>query len=111
MALPAPKPYTASSLRFALTLGLGGMAVIFLIATIDALRLLNTMRAENRILRAAALERSNHLTSIRSCILLTQTYLGEYLVDSDRAKSQGYAAKVGDTWARFHTKLSTTNAP
>ena len=86
--------YSARGLRFALIVGLGGMALIFLLATIDAVRLLGAMRTENKILRDAALQRTNHLASIRSSILLTHTYLGDYFLDSDQRNSRDYLAKV-----------------
>lgn len=84
----------------------GGMAVIFLIATIDAVRLLNTMRAEDRLLREGALERTNHLGSIQSCILLTHAYLGDYFLDSDQQKSGGYVAEVQQAWSKARSDLA-----
>ena len=60
------------------------MRLIFLVAGIDAVRLLGAMRAENKVLRDAALERTNHLASIRSSVLLTHTYLGDYFLDSNQ---------------------------
>ena len=68
--------------------GFGGMALIFLAPTTDALHLLEAMRAENKVLREAALDRANHLASIRSSILLTHTYLGDYFLDSDQQNSK-----------------------
>src|SRR5215471_4275697 len=47
------------------------MLLIFLVAAIDSVRLLNQMRADSRILRAASLERSRRLASVRSYILLS----------------------------------------
>ena len=52
------------------------MALIFALAVADGVRLLSVMRAENRLLRNAAIERTNHLASIRSSIWLTHSYLG-----------------------------------
>jgi signal transduction histidine kinase len=46
------------------------MLLIFLIAAVDAVRLLDRMRADNQILREASLERSRRLGSIRTYILL-----------------------------------------
>ncbi len=69
--------------------GFGGMALIFLLATVDAVRLLGTMRTENKLLRDAALQRTNHLASIRSSILLTHTYVGDYFLDSDQQRLEG----------------------
>jgi signal transduction histidine kinase len=98
--------YSARGLRFALMAGFGGMALIFLVATIDAVRLLGAMRAENKILRAAALERTNHLASIRSSLLLTQTYVGDYFLDQDEQNSEDYLAKVQEAWSRVRSDLA-----
>ncbi len=102
----ATPDYSARGLRIALMAGLGGMALIFLIATIDAVRLLDTMRAENKILRAAALQRTNHLASIRSSILLTHTYLGDYFLDSDPRNSKDHLAKVQEAWSQLSSDLA-----
>jgi signal transduction histidine kinase len=48
------------------------MLLIFLVAAIDSVRLLNHMRADSRILRAASLERSRRLATVRSYILLSR---------------------------------------
>jgi signal transduction histidine kinase len=102
----AAADYSARGLRFALMAGLGGMALIFLIATVDAVRLLDAMRAENKLLRDAALQRTNHLASIRSSILLTRTYLGDYFLDSDPRNSKDYLAKVQDAWSHLSSDLA-----
>jgi hypothetical protein len=98
--------YAARRLRFVLMIGFGGMAVVFLLATIDAVHLLGAMRAENKLLRDAALERSNHLASIRTSILLTHTYLGDYLLDSDQQSSQADLAEIHDAWSRSSSDLA-----
>ena len=90
-----------SGMRLALMIGFGGMALIFLAATIDAVHLLGAMRAENRVLREAALERSNRLESIRSSVLLTHTYLGDYLLDSDEQN----LTKAQNTWSQLTSDL------
>jgi len=99
--------YSARGLRFALMLGLGGMALIFLLATIDAVRLLDAMRTENKILRDAALQRTNHLESIRSSILLTHTYLGDYFLDADSRNTKDYMAKVQGAWSQLSSDLAS----
>src|SRR6202011_1800715 len=48
------------------------MLLIFLVAAIDSVRLLNQMRADSRILRAASLERSRRLATVRSYVLLSR---------------------------------------
>jgi signal transduction histidine kinase len=62
---------TTRGLRLTLIAGFGGMLVIFLVAAVDSVRLLQQMRADNQILRAASLERSRRLASVRSYILLS----------------------------------------
>ena len=96
----------ARGLRLALMIGFGGMAVVFLLATIDAVHLLEAMRIENKLLRDAALERSNHLAAIRTSILLTHTYLGDYLLDSDQQSSQADLAEIRDAWSRSSSDLA-----
>ena len=98
--------YAARRLRFVLMIGFGGMAVVFLLATIDAVHLLGAMRTENKLLRDAALERSNHLASIRTSILLTHTYLGDFLLDSDQQSSQADLAEIRDAWSRSSSDLA-----
>jgi signal transduction histidine kinase len=46
------------------------MLLIFLVAAVDAVRLLDRMRADNQILREASFDRSRRLGSIRTYILL-----------------------------------------
>jgi signal transduction histidine kinase len=48
------------------------MLLIFVIAAVDSVRLLHQMRADSRILRAASLERSRRLATVRSYILLSR---------------------------------------
>ncbi|HLX42192.1 MAG TPA: sensor histidine kinase [Bryobacteraceae bacterium] len=88
-------------LRLALTAGFGGMLAIFLIAGVDAVRLLHHMRVENQVLRDASLERSRRLDSIRSYVLLSHSYLGDYLMDSDQARAREDIAQLRDTWSRM----------
>jgi signal transduction histidine kinase len=98
--------YSTRGLRFALMAGLGGMALIFFLATVDSIRLLDAMRAENKLLRDAAVQRTNHLASIRSSILLTHTYLGDYFLDSNPQNSKDYLAKVQEVWSRLSSDLA-----
>jgi signal transduction histidine kinase len=102
--------YAAPRLRLVLMVGFGAIAVIFLLVTIDAVRLLGSMRAENKILRDQALARTNHLASIRSSILLTHAYLGDYFLDSDREKSKNYLTKVQETHLRMRSDLADYRA-
>ena len=98
--------YSSWPLRRALLIGLGGIAIIFLAAGIDAVRLLGAMRSENQILRDSALLRTNRLASIRSCVLLTHTYLAGYFLDSGPQKEGEYLAKVQDARSRSTSDLA-----
>jgi signal transduction histidine kinase len=97
--------YSGRGLRFALIAGLGGIALIFLAATIDAVRLLGALRTENKILREEALQRSNQLASIRSSVLLCNTYLGDCFLDSRKQKVTDYLAKMEDARSRSSSDL------
>jgi signal transduction histidine kinase len=97
--------YSNRGLRLVLMAGFCGIAVIFLLAMIDAVRLLGNMRSESEILRNQALARTNQLASIRSSIFLTEVYLGDYLLYG-RQKSPEYQTKVGQTWARVRSGVS-----
>ena len=99
--------YSGRGLRVALIAGLGGIALIFLAATIDAVRLLDAMRTENKVLREETLQRSNHLASIRSSVLLCNTYLGDCFLDSRQQKANDYLAKMED--ARFRSSSDLRN--
>jgi signal transduction histidine kinase len=98
--------YSARGLRFALMAGFCGMALIFLLATVDAVHLLSTMRDEDGLLRGSALQRTHRLESIRSSILLTHTYLGDYFLDSDQQNSKDHLAKMQDAWSRLSADLA-----
>jgi signal transduction histidine kinase len=97
--------YSGRGLRLALLAGLGGIALIFLAATIDAVRLLGALRTENKILREEALQRTSHLASIRSSILLCNTYLGDCFLDSRKQQADDYLAKMEDARSRSLSEL------
>jgi signal transduction histidine kinase len=103
----AEADHSLRGLRLALIIGFGGVVLVFLLATVDAIRLLDSMRVENKTLRDATLERANHLASIRSSILLTHTYLGDFLLDSNQQESKDQLAKIQDAWSRLSADLST----
>ncbi len=93
------------ALRLALLVGFGGMLLILLAAGIDAIRLLDNMRAERQILRDASLERSHRLASVRSYIFLSHTYMGDYLLGSDETSE--HLAQLRAAWTRMLTGLGT----
>jgi signal transduction histidine kinase len=92
---------SAHPLRRALIAGFGGMLIIFLVAGVDAVRLLHQMRVENKVLRDASFERSQRLASIRSYVLLSHSYMGDFLMDSDAEHAREDMAQLRDTWSRM----------
>ena len=87
-------------LRVALLAGVSGMLLIFTAAAYHAVRLLDAMRAENQALRQEALVRSRSLASVRSCILVSQTWLG-----ADAGHGDG-AGRVRETWTHMMAQLA-----
>jgi signal transduction histidine kinase len=77
--------------------GLAGMLLVFGIAAFDAVRLLDAMRADNQALQQSAMVRSRKLASVRSCILVSQTWL---------ARGDGPDRVRGD-WNRMMAELAT----
>ncbi len=85
-------------LRSILIAGLGGMLLIFGVASFEAVRLLSAMRYENQVLRAEARDRAGKLATVRYCLLLSQNY---------PTASQ---ADVRDRWTQMLTELGGNNA-
>jgi signal transduction histidine kinase len=94
-------------LRLTLTLGFGGMLLIFLLAGVDAVRLLARMRTENKILRGASLERSQRLAYVRSYILLSRSFMGDALLDSNQQRSQQRLEELRNAWSSALMALSS----
>ncbi|MGH9663005.1 MAG: sensor histidine kinase [Bryobacteraceae bacterium] len=81
-------------LRLVLLAGFGGMLLIFVAAAVDAIHVLHTLRAESSFLRQASLERSRNLASVRTYVLLSHTYLSEYLIEPADARSLALKAQL-----------------
>jgi signal transduction histidine kinase len=54
-----------------------GTLLIFGVAAVKAVGLLNAMRAENRLLREQSISNANRLATVRYCVLLSQKYLND----------------------------------
>src|SRR6266478_1646035 len=83
----APLARPRRGLRLVLLFGFGGILALFLIAAADSVRLLNEMRAENKVLREASLSRSRGLALVRSYIFLSHAYVADHLLDEDQRSS------------------------
>ena len=108
-AAPDDTP-SARGLRLVLITGFCGIAIIFLVAMIDALSLLGNMRAESQTLHDGAVARTHQLASIRSTIILSQSYLGDYLRYPGQPKSRDSLARMQETWARVRSDLMAYHA-
>jgi signal transduction histidine kinase len=85
-------------LRFALIAGFGGMLLIFSVAAFEAVRLLDAMRQENQALQRAALQRSRGLAAVRTCVLVSQQWLGQQ-TDGEQ--------HVRENWDRMMAQLAS----
>jgi signal transduction histidine kinase len=106
-AVSAGAGLSVRGLRLALVAGFGGILLIFFVAAVDAVRLLREMRDENKILRDASLDRSHRLASIRSYVLLSDTYMGDYLLDSDGQSSREHLVQMQAAWSRMLNDLDS----
>ena len=55
----------------------------------------------------ASLDRSHRLASIRSYVLLSDTYMGDYLLDSDGQTSSEHLAQMRAAWSRMLNDLGS----
>lgn len=83
------------------------MLLIFLGAAVDAIHLLHTLRLENSVLRQAARDRSQRLASVRTYVVLSHTYLTEYLLAPEDPNSKALKAQLQDAHNGMMSALST----
>jgi signal transduction histidine kinase len=92
-------------LRAALIVGLAGMLGIFLLAGVDAIRLLRDLQAQDKISRDAARARSQSLSSIRSYVVLSNTYFSDCLLNPDAQGSANSREELESAWTRMQGLL------
>jgi signal transduction histidine kinase len=85
--------------RLILAVGLGGMLLVMFAAGIDAIRVLHALRQQSGLIRADALARTGTLVSIRTKILLSDTFVRDYLMDPDGDRSAEDNRALRRTWA------------
>lgn len=93
------------SARLALAVGLGGMILLMLVAGFDAIRVLHGIRDQSDRIRADALARSGTLTSIQTRILLSDTFVRDYLLDPDDARSAQHGRDLRSAWRDLQHSL------
>jgi signal transduction histidine kinase len=93
--------------RLILAVGLGGMILLMLTAGIDAVRVLQGIREQGDLIRADALARTGTLASIRTKLLLSDTFVRDYLLDPDENRSAEHNNELRVVWADLERGLET----
>ena len=94
-------------IRLILAVGLGGMVLLMLAAGIDAVRVLQGIRRQSDLIRADALARTGALASIRTKILLSDTFVRDYLFDPDENRSAEHNGELRRVWTDLEQCLVT----
>src|SRR5664279_365615 len=94
-------------IRLILVVGLGGMILLMVVAGIDAVRVLQSIREQSNLIRADALARTGTLVSIRTKLLLSDTFVRDYLLDPDENRSAEHNSELRRAWADLEKGLET----
>jgi signal transduction histidine kinase len=106
--MPEPALETAHRrTRLILAIGLGGMILLMLAAGIDAVRVLLAIREQNALIEADARSRTGTLVSIRTKLLLSDTFVRDYLMDPDEDHSAQYNRDLRHMWADLEQGLDS----
>src|SRR5258708_2909192 len=103
---PVPLGHPHPGLRLALMLGFGGILAVFLIASANAVRLLNDMRVENKLLREASQGRSRGLALVRSYPFPSHSYVADHLLDEDQRSFSQEQEELQTAWTSMHSALA-----
>ena len=85
--------------RLILAGGLGGMILLMLVTGIDAVRVLEDIRYQSDRIRVEAITRTRALASIQTKILLSDTFVRDYLLDPDGNRSAQDSSELRKVWA------------
>jgi signal transduction histidine kinase len=96
--------------RMILAIGLGGMLLLMLAAGADAVRVLHGLREQGELIRADALARTGTLVSIRTKLLLSDTFVRDYLLDPDENRSAEHGRELRRVWADLEQGLDAYTA-
>lgn len=98
---------TRRRIRLILAVGLGGMLLLMLAAGVDAVRVLQGIREQSDLIRADALVQTGTLVSIRTKLLLSDTFVRDYLLDPDENRSAEHNRELRLVWADLEQGLET----
>ena len=108
--IPMPEPALEAAhrrTRLILAVGLGGMILLMLAAGIDAVRVLQAIREQSDLIQADAAARTGTLVSIRTKLLLSDTFVRDYLMDPDENRSAEDNSELRRVWADLEQGLDT----
>ena len=106
--IPMPEPALEAAhrrCRLILAVGLGGMILLMLAAGIDAVRVLQAIREQSGLIQADAAARTGTLVSIRTKLLLSDTFVRDYLMDPDESRSAEQNSELRRVWADLEQGL------
>jgi len=83
------------------------MILLMLIAGIDAVRVLQGIREQSDRIRADALARTSTLVLIRTKLLLSDTFVRDYLLDPDESRSADHNRELHRVLADLEQGLDT----
>ncbi len=93
--------------RLILAVGLGGMILLMLVTGIDAVRVLEGIRDQSDRIRVEAVTRTGTLASIQTKILLSDTFVRDYLLDPDENRSAQHSSELRRVWEDLKQSLDT----
>ncbi len=105
---PIPEPAMEAAhrrVRLILAVGLGGMILLMLAAGIDAVRVLQAIREQSGLIQADAAARTGTLVSIRTKLLLSDTFVRDYLMDPDESRSAEDNSELRRAWSDLEQGL------
>ena len=91
--------------RLILAAGLGGMILLMLGAGINAVRVLHLIREQSNLIQADAAARTGTLVSIRTKLLLSDSFVRDYLMDPDENRSAEDNSQLRQVWAELEKGL------
>jgi signal transduction histidine kinase len=91
--------------RWVLAVSLGGMILLMLAAGVDAFRALQYIRAQSDLIRTDAMARTHTLGVIRTELLLSDSFVRDYLLDPDESRSAQHNNDLHRVWKELQRGL------
>lgn len=88
-----------------LAIGFGSVLFLMLATGIGAVQILREIRKQSDQLRADAMARDQRLSSMRSNLLLSHTYLRSYLLEQDESRAGEHIKQLRICWAQIQQNL------